>query len=211
MNKHLIFKLIALVASSYFYSAQAATLTTQMPNGDSNYTTTKDSVFAAKIYINNVADFAGFDFNLAYDSTKLSAVSLTSGNIFGADTDTFVNTFAAGSAHFAEALSFSSSAATGLTIITPTLLATFTFKAIDTAVNSQINILNPLLSNFLGDSLGGTLQGAFVSINPAVIAPDPVVAPPPAAVPLPAAIFLFAPCLLALFGFKKKNAQCVAC
>lgn len=211
MNKHLIFKVIALVASCYFYSAQAATLTTQMPNGNSTYTTTKDSVFDAKIYINSVADFAGFDFNLAYDSTKLSAVSLTSGNIFGADTDTFANTFAAGSAHFAEALSFSSSAISGLTITAPTLLATFTFKTIATAANSPINILNPILSNFLGDSFGGTLQGALVTIDPAVN-PVVVVPPPaPAAVPLPATIFLFAPCLLALFGFKKKNAQCAAC
>ncbi len=210
MNKHLIFKLIALLASGYFYSAHAATLTTQMPNGNPTYTTTKDSVFDAKIYINDVADFAGFDFNLTYDSTKLSAVSLTSGNIFGADTDTFVNTFAAGSAHFAEALSFLSSATTGLKITAPTLLATFTFKAINTG-DSQINILEPILSDFFGESLDGSLQGAFVSINPAVIAPAPVVVPPPAAVPLPAAIFLFTPCLLALFGFKKKNAQCVIC
>ncbi len=59
----------------------------------------------------------------------------------------------------------------------------------------MLSITNPILSDFNGDSIGGSIQTAFVTITPA------------AAVPLPASAFLFASGLLTLFGLRKNKAQ----
>jgi Cohesin domain len=195
MKKYLISKLLAAFLFCYIQSGYSAVLSVQMPNGGSTFNTTVGTVFDAKILINTVSDFAGFDFNLAYDSTKLTALSLTSGNIFGADdSEVFVNSITPGSVKYAEAIAADSPALAGLNLNAPTLLATVQFRALVTGVNSLLDITNPILSDFNGDSIAGTKQGAFVTITPA-------------AVPLPASLFLFLPGLFAVFGQGKKKAK----
>lgn len=200
MNKYIMTKLLVLVFVCSFQSAQAATITIKLPGDSSTYTTTVGALFDASIYIDSVPDFAGFDFNLTYNNTKLSGLTLTSGNIFGADTETFASSITPGVVHFAEAISFTSSATAGLTITAPTLLGTIHFQALNTGVNNLLNITDPILSDFAGNSLGGSIETAFVTINPAN----------PAPIPLPASALLFAPGLLALFGLRKRKAQNLA-
>ncbi len=195
MNKHMI-RFIVLALIGVFNSAQAAVLNIKMPNDSDLYTTSIGAFFDANIYINSVADFAGFDFDVTYDSSKLSALSLNSASIFGAaDTDSFSSfTPGTGSLHFAETISFTSALTSGLDFNVPTLLGTIHFQALDTAVNSLVTITNPELYDFPGNLLGGSLQGAFVTIEPAAV------------VPLPTTIVFFLPSLLALFGLSRKKA-----
>jgi Cohesin domain len=202
MNKHIVTKLIALVFSCYLYSTQAAILTVQLPGGGSTLDTTVGSFFDAGVYINSVQDFAGFDFSLTYDSTKMTALTLTSGVIFGAaDTETFASSINPGVVHFAEVISGSSSLTGGLNITAPALLGTIHFQALNTVANSPVDILvnanPPILSDFSGNSIAGSEQGALVTINKAVV-------------PLPASGLLFAPGILALFGLRKNKAQSLA-
>ena len=200
MSKNILTKLIVIFFSFYFHSAQALVLTVQMPGGGSTFNTTVDSFFDVGIFIDDVLDLGGFDFKLTYDSTKLSALSLTSGSIFGAaDTETFFNSIAPSAApfyeiHFAEAISAFSSLSAGFNIVAPTLLGTVHFQALSTGVNNLLDITDPIVSDFNGDSIGGSKQGAFVTITDRL----------PAAVPLPTTAILFATGLLALFGLRKK-------
>lgn len=202
MNKNLAAKLIALAAFGFVHGAEATTLSVVLPNNTNVYSTAVGSFFDANIYVDGLPDFAGFDFGLTYNSTNLSAQSLTSGSIFGADTVSFANTISpgvggAGSIHFAESLSDTSAATVGLNIAAPTLLGTIHFKALNISANNVINIVNPpLIYSYNGTSLGGTLQAGSVSITAA-----------PAAVPLPASAFLFVPGLFAALGFRKNNAR----
>ena len=112
MKKHIMTNLIALAIACLFHNVQAATISVKLPGDSSTYSTHAGSEFDANIYINSVADFAGFDFNLTYANTKLTALTLTSGSIFGADTETFDSSITPGIVHFAEAISAISSATT---------------------------------------------------------------------------------------------------
>jgi Cohesin domain len=193
MNKHIIPTMMALILACVFQGAQAAIISIKLPGNSSTYSTTIDSEFDANIYMDSITDFAGFDLNFTYDSTTLSALTLTTGSIFGVDeTETLANSITPGTVHLAEAISLSSPLTAGLDINAPTLLGTVHFKALATVVNNLLSFANPILANFNGDSIGGDMQTAFVTITPA------------AAVPLPASIILFAPALLALFGIRKK-------
>ena len=201
MNKHLLTKLITLAIVGLFNTAEAATLSIKFPDNTNVYTTAINSVFDANLYVDGLPDFGGFDLYLTYDSTKLSAQSLTTASVFGANTDvSFANSISPGSIHFAEALSFD--APETKTIDAPTLLGTIQFKALaltPDGVSFGINISNPAIYTFDGTSLGGTLQGGNVRVTAA-----------PAAVPLPAAGFLFVPGLLTIFGFSRKNKAKIA-
>lgn len=202
MNKHLLTKLMALTFVGLFQPIEAATLNLQFPNGQNIYSAAKDSIFDAKIYVNDVSDLAGFDFDLTY-STNLSAQLLTSGNIFGTDTVSFastitpgVGTITPGRIHFAE----STISTSGLNITTPTLLGTVQFKALNFSQGNFLNItadpVSPsqllVLSDGSGPATGAT--GGTVHI---------IAAP----VPLPTSALLFAPGLLAVFGIKKNTAR----
>lgn len=202
MNKHLVTKLIALAIAGVFHSAEATTLSISLPNSSNIYSTAVGSFFDAKIYVNGLPDFAGFDFSLTYNSNNLSAQSLSSGSIFGTDTLSFANSISTsastGTIHFAEALSYTSPLTEGLNIAAPTLLGTIHFKALNISTNNAINITNPQVYSFDGTSLAGTLQGASINITAAPVVPAPV--------PLPASALLFAPGLLSIFAAKKRKA-----
>lgn len=193
MKKHALTKLFVLAFACCFQNAQAAVLTVDMPGNNLPYTTSAGSLFDANIYINSVTDLAGFDFYISYSSAKLQALSLSSGNIFGAsETETIYNSIVPNSIHFSEAISGLSSLTAGLNINAPALLATVHFKALTTGVNNLVTINNPILSDFVGNSLGGSIHGAYVTITPAAV------------VPLPASAILFGSALLGLAGLRKK-------
>ena len=202
MNKHLFIKLAGLFLACFFSAAQAAVLTVRLPSYPANYTTTVGSIFDANIFIDSVLDFGGFDFTLSFDSTKLSALSLTSGNIFGiADTDILINSITPGTVNYSEAISFTSALTAGFDITVPTLLATVSFQALSTGVDNLINVTDLVLSDFGGDAIDASAQGAFVTIDPAVVPPPP----PPEHVPEPASAFLFATGILTLFGLRRQK------
>lgn len=191
MNTQIFAKLAIFGLAGYFSTAQAANLSIQLPNNSNLYTTTVGSFFDAKIYVDGLPDFGGFDFKLTYDKLNLSAVSLTSASIFGlADTETFATDITPGSIHFAEAIAGTSALEAGLNITNPTLLGTVKFKALKTGLNNLLTITNPVMYSFDGTSFGFSLLPANVTINAAPV-------------PLPASVFLFAPALLAVFGKRK--------
>jgi hypothetical protein len=192
MNKNLIAKLIVLATTGFFHSAEATTLTIILPNNTNTYTTSVGSFFDAGIYVDGLPDFAGFDFNIVYNSNNLSALTLTSGDIFGTDTETFANTISPGSIHFAQGLSATSAATTGLNIAAPTLLGTVHFQALNINASIPVDITNPIIYSFDGTSLNGNLLGAKVIVTAAPV-------------PLPIPSLLFASGLLAAFGLNKKQ------
>lgn len=202
MNKLLLTKLLTLAFVGFFQTAEAATLNIKFANNASLYTVGVGSIFDAQIYAEGLADFAGFDFTLNYSDAKLSALSLTTASVFGAETDeSFANSIGPSSIHFAEALS--ASALTTKSITAPTLLGTVRFQALATTAlgaTAAINLFNPAIYTFDGTSLAGTLQ------NGAVVIDTSVPTQPPAAVPLPAASLLFGSALLSLFGIRRKLA-----
>jgi hypothetical protein len=200
MNKYLLPKFIALLACCFLNNAQAALITIEMPNGLATYTAPLDSEFDAKIMINSVPDLGSIDFTLTYNNSKLNALSLDSGFIFGADnTATAPGTpvWTGGNIHFAEAIDGTSSLTAGINVTVPTLVATIHFKAVGTGVNNVINPTSLTLSDFAGIPIGGSFQQAFVTVTPA------------AAVPIPAAVWLFGSALagLGFFGKRRKSSQ----
>jgi len=202
MNKHLLTKLMALTFVGLFQTTEAATLNLQLPNDQNIYSAAKNSIFDANIYVNDVNDLAGFDFDLTYNSSNFSAELLTSGNIFGADTVSFASTITPGVGatlgriHFAE----STISTTGLNITTPTLLGTVKFKALNISLGNFLSItadpVSPSQLLFLSDGSGPAtgITGGTVHITAAPV-------------PLPASALLFAPGLLAVFGVKKNKAR----
>jgi len=193
---------MALAFVGFFQTAEAATLNLQFPNGQNIYSAAKNSIFDANIYVSNVNDLAGFDFDLTYNSTNLSAQLLTSGNIFGLDTVSFASTITPGVGttlgriHFAE----STLSTTGLNITSPTLLGTVKFKALNISQGNFLSItvdpVSPSQLLFLSDGSG---PATGVTGGTAHITAAPV--------PLPASVLLFAPGLLAVFGVKKNKAR----
>lgn len=195
MNNYLL-RLVPLVLACFFQGASAAVLSIKLPGNSSTFSTTVGAEFDANIFIDAVPDFGAFDLTLTYNNTRMSALSLTSGSIFGADTDTNSSAFVpgSGSANILEAISGLSPATAGLIITAPTLLATLHFKALSSGVNNLLTLSNLIVSDFGGNPIdNNTLQTAFVTINPA------------APVPLPASFLMFAPSLWALFGFRKNE------
>ncbi|WP_445369576.1 cohesin domain-containing protein [Methylomonas sp. BW4-1] len=205
MNKQLLTKLLALMFAGFFQITEAATLNLKFADDTNIRSFAKGSIFDVNIYINSVDDLAGFDFDLTYNSTNLSAQLLSSGSIFGADTESLANSITPGAGatlgkiHFAEMLS--GSVATGLNISEPTLLGTVKFQALNVSAGNALSIIpdpiyTPAQLLFLSDGSGPatTITGATVHVTAA-----------PAAVPLPASVFLFVPALLGVFGFGKNQ------
>lgn len=218
MNKSL---LAALVLAGCLHNAQASTLIVGFGDPTTvNGSTHAGSLFDVNLYVNGLADFGSFDFSLTYDSTKMTALSLDSANIFGVNdpnvidpltNQTLIQTayplnnnvgdpvpyvISAGSVHFAESIAFSNTlypdAQHVLAVNAPMLLGTVHFKAGNTiSLNNFLNISNPIISDWNGNSLAGTTQPGNVNIQ--------------APVPLPAAAWMFLAGLMGVFGWKKQQ------
>ena len=205
MNKYLLPRFIALIICCFLNNAQATPLVTiEMPNGLATDTTTLDSFFDAKIMINSVLDLGSIDFTLTYNNSKLNALSLDSGNIFG-----FANgvsnaisapgtpVWTGGKIHFVEAIDGESPLTAGINVTAPKLVATIHFQAIAVGVDSVIDPKSAIISDFFGTlpTYDVNFQQAFVTVTQ------------PAAVPIPAAVWLFGSALAGwgFFGKRRKS------
>jgi len=175
--KKILLGLFALFISLNSSSALSASISVDMISGgtiDNSLSLSSGSTFDVDIVINDVIDIAGFEFILGFDSTVLSATSITSGDIFGLDTFLIDDTINANSVSFSE----TTFAFFGLDINTQTVLATISFDAIAAGTSDL------LLSNiFLSDSF------AF-EITPVTIADANITIPGTSTIPEPSVLWL---------------------
>lgn len=195
MNKHIILKLSAVFFSVYINSTQAASISVDMVPGvgtDPSRTVSLGSVFDVDILINDVTDFAGFEFDLGFDPLILAANSIDSGTIFGADTFPLTGFINANSISFAET---TLALPPGLDISVPTLLATIHFNAIG-AGTSNLDLRNTVLSDSAGEPITPVTEndGQLTSQAPVTRAPEPSL------------VFMLGLGLLGLIGIKRKAA-----
>ncbi len=182
-----ILTLIPLLFSFYTVNVSAAQLFVDIiPGGDisSTYSTLTGGNFDVDIVLNDAIDFAGFEFNMGFDSTILSATSITSGNVFGVDTFTLDDTISSSNISFSEA----SLALTGLNINTPTVIASFSFSALASGT-SNLSLANVILS----DSFG-------LELIPVNLASGAVTV-----VPVPAAFWLFFTGMIGMLRVVKRK------
>lgn len=164
---------IALALTAF--NASAAKLSVDMvPGGgvDQNLVITDNPTFSVDILISDISDLAGFEFNLDFDGGLISADSITSGNLFGADTWPITSQINANSISFSE-----TTFAAGLDITSPAILATVNFKAIGPG-SSNLTLSSVVLS----DSLAASIASFDTQNGNVYLAP----------VPLPPTFLLFA-------------------
>lgn len=143
---------VAAVTGCTARNAGAATLFVDtIPGGAIDQTLTKapGDVFGVDILIENAADLAGFQFELAFDPSILSAGAVVSGGIFEPDTFPLDTTILPGSIRFAETTLL----LTGLDVVAPAVLATVQF----TVSGVGVSVLD-LRQTVLADSLGGPIS-----------------------------------------------------
>ncbi|MCF6203981.1 MAG: cohesin domain-containing protein [Methylococcaceae bacterium] len=188
MKKQKIFKLILLLLSLNTSSVYAALLSVDLIPGrnvDNTLSANVGSSFNVEIVLNDVTDFAGFEFDLDFDSNVLTATAISSGYTFGLDTFLLDDTISAGNLSFSE----TSLATNGLDINTPIVIATISFDAIEMGA-SDLNLSNVILSDSLGiEQSPVTLTHGNTTIS---------------AVPVPAAFWLFFSGILSI-GIRRNN------
>jgi len=163
--------------------AQAAILSVVAPA-----TAAPGSSFDAQIFVNDVTDFAGFEFDLNYASPDLDAMIMVSEEVFGiGTTDEFINDIT--SVPGIATLVVFSTALSGVNITVPTLLATITFDVAAGAAlgNSGLTFSNVVLSDGPGNPITTTLVDAQVNITNGS-----------SGVPVPGTLWLMG---MAMFGF----------
>lgn len=207
MNKQITLKLIAVFFSVYINSAQAASISVDMvPGGVINGSLTipftpppPDPTF--DILINDVADLAGFQFNLGFDPSILNISSIDSGNIFGADTAVFLSISdfnnITGSISFSEtSLALSGLNIPSLNMLGPAILATIHFQAIGIGTSS-LDLNNTVLS----DSASPPNEITPVTENDGQVTFQ---APPVIQAPEPSLVLLSGLGLLSLISIQRK-------
>lgn len=171
-------------------TARSATVTVDaVPGGgiDANGVVAAGATFSVNVLIGDVLDLAGFQFDLAFDATRIEATGIVSGGLFDPDTFLIADTVNAGSVTFAE-----TTVGTGLDIAAPALLATIEFRAL-AAGSSLLALSGVLLSDSVADPIDPvTLVGASIAVSPA-------------SAPIPATIALWSIGCLAL-GLSRRRA-----
>lgn len=189
--KNNLIGLLTLLVSLNSGSALSALISVDMvPGGsiDSSLSLPSGSTFDVDIVINDALDLAGFEFVLGFDSSVLSATSISSGDIFGLDTFLIDDTINANSVSFSE-----TTFAFGLDINTPTVLATISFDA-PVVGASDLSLNNVLLS----DSF------AF-GITPVTIADGDITVTGTSTVPEPSVLLLLFSGLIGGGGISRKK------
>lgn len=188
MSKFSLLTVSGLALALSAFSASAATLSVDMvPGGviDQNLIITDSPSFSVNILVADVADLAGFEFNLDFDGTLISADSIISGNLFGADTWPITSQINANSISFSE-----TTFAAGLEISSPVILATINFQAVSPG-SSSLTLSSVLLS----DSLAASISPVGIENGGVYLAP----------VPLPPAFLLFSSGLAWLVGRSRQK------
>jgi hypothetical protein len=151
-------------------SARAAAVTIDtIPGGavDASRTVTVGDSFFVHVLLDDAADFAGFQFDVAFDATRLAATTLTSGDIFGLDTFPVASSIGAGTVTFAE-----TTLGSALNIGAPAVLASVQFTALAAGI-SALTLGNVVLSDSLGDPIViAALDDGQITIGPQA-APEP--------------------------------------
>ncbi len=172
--------------------SQAALISVDGASGgaiDNNVGVTVGDSFAVDVLVQDVNDFAGFQFSFGFDPAILTATAVTSGNIFGLDTFPIDDTIGANFVSFSE----TTFALSGLDIVGPSLLATISFDAIAAGV-SALSLGNVIFS----DSSGFNILP--ITINEAVATVSA-----PVGVPEPASLFLLLTGLLLFVAMRRHN------
>lgn len=167
----------ALIGSALllFVSAnltQAVSLTVDAVSGlpiDASVTLSQGDAFNLNVYVNDVLDLAGFQFELSFDPAVLAATTITSGDLFGVDTFLIDDTILAGLVSFSEI----SLGLTGLDLSTQTLLGTISFDAIAVGATT-LTLGNALLTNsFAAEITPVDLIGATATVTANSTVPIP--------------------------------------
>ena len=150
--------------------AHAAVLTIDtIPGGaaDAARTVTVGNSFVVDVLLEDAADFAGFQFDVAFDSARLLGTNIASGNLFGLDTFLVASSIGAGTLTFAE-----TTLGSALTVGAPAVLASLQFTALATGT-SALTLQNVVLSDSTGNAIAiAALNNGQVTINPQA-APEP--------------------------------------
>ncbi|BCG65965.1 MAG: hypothetical protein methR_P3837 [Methyloprofundus sp.] len=174
MKKFKLLKLAPLLFASSICNVQAAQIFVDLvPGGgiDSTLTAFTGTSIDVDILIDDVTDFAGFEFDLNFSDPMLNATAVTSGGIFGLDGFELDNQINTSSISFSE----TSVAAFGLDISlgSPTLLATISFDIVGVG-SDPLNANNIVLSDSLGFGIGSvTVINAQLTTENSGVTPAP--------------------------------------
>jgi len=134
---------------------------------DASGEVTAGTSFSVDVLLSEVTDLAGFQFDLLYDATRLTATGISSGGLFDPDTFLVNSAIVAGSASFAEI----TLAATGLDFLSPLQIATITFQAL-AAGEVPLTLSGVVLSDSLAGDIPVGLVNASIRVMPSA-APAP--------------------------------------
>lgn len=161
-----LFSFSTIINTSY-----AATLSVDMISGgsidDSLSSNLGDSI-DLNIILNDALDLSGFEFDLEFDNSIISATSIVSGDVFGLDTFSLENQINSNSIGFSE----TTLAFVGLDILSPIVLATISFNVVGVGLDS-LNLKNVILSDSFGLEIGSvSLNNASLTVSTSSV-PEP--------------------------------------
>jgi len=164
MRKAFILLLIVSVLSTVIIGAKAEPMTTigVEPPVLLDPTLEQGSTFAVEIWVRNVADLAGIEFKLSYDTAILTAKKVDYGGIFGVTYFPLITKIddAAGSLHYAIMEMFGEPGFTG-----DGKAAIITFS-VDTEGESVLDLYSTRLGNSAAKAIGHlAIDGVFSSIR----------------------------------------------
>jgi hypothetical protein len=195
-NLIIVGMLVGLNLLVSFNSNAALLMIDTVPGGavESSVLLAPGDSFNLDILINDVFDLAGFQFELMFDSSILTATSITSGDLFGLDTFLIDDSISAGLVSFAEV----SLALFGQDINANTKVASISFDVIGAGV-TPLNFMNVVLSDSFGDEISA------VQLSNAQLTSQVVQVPDPNPVPAPASALLLILGLGGIFCSTKKS------
>jgi general secretion pathway protein D len=129
--------------------------------------------FDVDVLVEDVSDLAGFQFELRFDPAVLTAVAVSSGNLFGVDTFPIDDTMGTDLISFAEvSLAFG-----GVDIVGQSLLATVSFDAAAKGT-SALSLGNVVFADSLGDEIPDiAARNATATVTPAMAVAEPALLP----------------------------------
>ncbi|NOR70816.1 MAG: hypothetical protein GQ532_14180 [Methylomarinum sp.] len=191
-TKNIVQIFLLLLSLSITSTSHGATLSVDMISGGSlenSLSSNTGSSISIDIILNNTLDLSGFEFDLEFDNSIMSATSIVSGDIFGLDTFSLENQINSNSIGFSE----TTLAFVGLDVLLPTILATISFDVIDIGAG-VLNLENVILSDSFGLEIGS------VSLNSANL-----IAESTSSVPEPSIFWLFSAGLLGVLSVRTKT------
>jgi hypothetical protein len=165
--------LTAVFVASAIPGAHAATISVDMiPGGlvDSARIQAPGDSLSVDVLIGPVPDLAGFQFELLFDPSILSASLIVSGGLFGGDTFLIDDTILPGSISFAE----TTLAPAGVNVGARAVLASIQFNVL-TEGTTILDLRNPVLADSLAEPIdvGAVVDGELIARSPLQTVPEP--------------------------------------